>query len=214
VKQYINVDMELIISELHRIYFDRLGTTKWTKFKPTTKNIDWLFKNYKVVSFIESYYDSDPDFDDEEHSMYMDYLEIKKGKYKDEDIVKKEDLTYSKKEHTFKELKNAHKKIIKLRNDYEPKRIKYLTWQEPFFVGNWDYTQSYITKFAKGKLKEIKKEKISFENRFWILYESKDNLPDDFYIWDEKIEHDVCRLYYYGRDYLGVDYVWDFHKNS
>lgn len=43
------------------------------KLKPSNRFIDWIFRHYYVVEHLECFYDSEPNYEDEEYSMYLDY---------------------------------------------------------------------------------------------------------------------------------------------
>ena len=67
------VSKELIDEELKRgkdigfnFYYQKLSN----------KSIDRLFNHYYIEELCEIFYDSEPDFDDEEFNMYMDYQNL------------------------------------------------------------------------------------------------------------------------------------------
>ena len=66
----IKVDNELINEELKR---DRENGFEFHYKKLSNRFIDWLFRHYYLHEMCENFYDNEPDFDDEEYNMYMDY---------------------------------------------------------------------------------------------------------------------------------------------
>ena len=208
-KQYINIDFEEIVSTLR--FLDSTGNRNnpWKRFAPSIVDIDRLFVSYDCVEFCENFYDSEPEYNDEEFHMYMDYLNVIKeaGELPNGTITgtlfwellmgsDKETHRYSKQQHTLKEYKKAYDKILRLNNEYNVRRIKHCNWQEPYFNGNWGMSQEYVNTLAKNKLYAVKKSPIHKWNRLWILTTKKRIL-----------------VYYYGRDYQMVDYVWAFEKH-
>ena len=223
---YINLDMELLFKELTFCNFSNNRTLSWKRYKPNTKTIDKLFKEYKCNEFIENFYDSEPDYDDEEFKMYMDYI----AKHKTNDAVtgvgifealvymndedRKKKKRFSEKEHTAKEIKVAYEKIRKQQQDYEEKRIRFNNWQEPHFEGNWGVTQDKVDSIAKKQLKEILKGAISITDRLWILEIPKEAVPKNMKDWNGVINSDCIEIYYYGRDWLGIDYCWSMQRRK
>ncbi len=221
---YINIDFELLYAELQFCGYIADCRNNWKRYKPTIKDIDNLYKHYKCLEFMENFYDSEPDYDDEEFKMYMDYI----VKYKTDDDVTsaglfnallymndKEKLKtkrFSEKKHSDAELKEAYKHIIKLQKEYNPRRIAFNNWQEPHFAGNWGVTQEQVDILAKKTLKAVKQAKVENRDRLWIIDIPFKELPKNFWSWSEKITSDLRIIVYYGRDYLGVDYVWIMEK--
>ena len=144
----IYIDKKLINEELMDSR-SVLGLT-FTYKKLSKKYLDWLFRHYYVREIVENFYDSEPDFDEEEFNMYMDYPSCEKLSCLaiwnivsniDEIAKQKSNFKYSKEYHTIDELKNAYNKVNQMYKDYEKIRIEKLTWQEPYFEGNWGMTQ-------------------------------------------------------------------------
>lgn len=81
--------------------------------------------------------------------------------------------------------------------EYEPKRITFNNWQEPYFEGNWGMSQKYVDRFGKETLKKIRNCPFSAKGRLFIA--EKD---------------DQIRIYFYGRDYLQVDYWFIFVRRK
>ena len=125
----IDVRTDLIQKEFEK------GCTQGLTFrrlKPSNRFIDWLFRHYYVHEHTEHFYDSEPDFDDEEFNMYLDYEFIHKRipassgtaffntvLHMDDIVEQKENFRYSKEEHNIKELEAAHKKILKQYEEYK-----------------------------------------------------------------------------------------------
>lgn len=67
----ICVDKELIRKELED---EKSVLGHEFKYKKLSKRyLDWLFRHYYVREICENFYDSEPEFDEEEFNMYMDY---------------------------------------------------------------------------------------------------------------------------------------------
>ncbi len=199
----INIRTDLIQKELQS---DIAKGFKYRNFKPSNIYIDRLFQNYCVLEHTEHYYDSEPDYYDEEHNMYMDYEFINKridpdgtAFFKailnmDEIGEKKENFRFSEKEHTMDELEQAHKKICQQRADYEDSRIEFNNWIEPYFEENWGMSQEDVDSISRKHLEDIKKR---CKGRLYIAEMANE-----------------IRIYYYGRDYAQLDYWWVFKKRT
>lgn len=174
--------------------------------KLSNRYLDWLFRHYYIQELCENFYDSEPEFDKEEFNMYMDYQSY--GKMSclafwnvvsnlDEIEKEKSNFKYSKNNHTVEELKNAYDKVTQMYKDYEKTRIERLTWQEPYFEGNWGYTQNNVDLYGQFCLKRIKNFPRSIKDR---LYVSEDK--------------NEIRIYFYGRDIWEKDYWFIFKRKN
>ena len=199
----IKVDKGLINEELKR---DRENGFEFHYKKLSNRFIDWLFRHYYLHEMCENFYDNEPDFDDEEFNMYMDYQNTHEitgltfwniVSNLEEIEEKKENFRYSKEPHTIEELKAAHDKVVQMYKDYEEHRIKFCNCQEPYFKVNWGMTQTYVDDLGKYTLKKIRNFPKSIKNRLFIT--QKD---------------DQIRIYFYGRDLLKVDYWFIFMKKK
>lgn len=199
----IYIDKKLIEKELER---DRENGFVFSYRKISDKFLERLFNHYYIAELCENYFDSEPEFDDEEFNMYMDYQENCRltgmsfwnfAINLEEIREKKEAFTYSKQPHTRQELKEAYDKVIRMYKEYEPKRITFNNWQEPYFEGNWGMSQKYVDRFGKETLKKIRNCPFSARGRLFIA--EKDN---------------QIRIYFYGRDYLQVDYWFIFVRRK
>lgn len=199
----IYIDEKLIEKELER---DRENGFVFSYRKLSDKFLDRLFNHYYIAELCENFFDSEPEFDDEEFKMYMDYqkncrltgMSFWNIAINLEEIrEKKEAFTYSKQPHTRQELKEAYDKVIRMYKEYEPKRITFNNWQEPYFEGNWGMSQKYVDRFGKETLKKIRNCPFSAKGRLFIA--EKD---------------DQIRIYFYGRDYLQVDYWFIFVRRK
>ena len=200
----INLRKDLIDEELKH---DRNKGFEFSFCKLSNKFIDWLFRHYYIHEVCENFYDDEPDYDDEEFNMYMDYCDnIDLTGMTFYNIVinspeiesQKENFRYSKLPHTKEELKAAYDKILQMRKDYEPRRIEFCNWQEPYFKGNWGMSQEYVNNFGRRILNLIKKEfPTSIKNR--LYYAKKDN---------------IISIYFYGRDLWNKDYWFTFMKRN
>lgn len=197
------VSKELIEDELKK---DKDAGFDFSYQKLSNRFIDRLFNHYYLEELCEFFYDSEPDFDDEEFNMYMDYQNSHKltgltfwnlVSNMEEIEEKKENFKYSKQPHTKKELKEAHDKVVQMYKDYEQTRITVNNWIEPYFKGNWDMSQEYVDSFGRSVLKHIRNFPKSIKNR--LYFAKKD---------------DQIRIYFYGRDFWEVDYWFVFSKRK
>lgn len=197
------VDKGLIEKELKR---DKDDGYVFSYQKLSNRFINRLFNHYYLAEMCENFYDSEPDFDEEEFCMYMDYRASYKltgltfwnlVKNMDEIKEKKENFTYSKQPHTLQELKEAHDKVVQMYKDYELKRITFNNWQEPYFEGNWGMSQKYVDTYGRCTLKNIRNYPLSVKDRLFVA--EKD---------------DEARIYFYGRDFIALDYWFIFIKRK
>lgn len=196
----IYVDKQLIDKEL-KYKKSVLGLTFIYK-KLSKKYLDWLFRHYYVREIIENFYDSEPDFDEEEFNMYMDYPSCEKlSRFAicniDEIAKQKSKFKYSKEYHTIEESKNAYNKVNQMYKDYEKIRIEKLTWQEPYFEGNWGITQRKVDSFGRYFINKIRKYSKSIKDRLYIS-EGKNEI----------------QIYFYGRDVWEKDYWFTFERKN
>lgn len=203
----IKLDKILIDKELKS---DREAGFVFSYQKLSNRFINRLFNHYYIVELCENFYDSEPDFDDEEFKMYMDYGVVTKSlgditglsfwemiSNADEIGEKKEQFTFSKKPHTMSELKAAYDKVVQMYKDYELKRLTFNNWQEPYFEGNWGMSQRFVDNYGRRILKNIRSCPLSAKGR---LFAGKN---------DGQI-----RIYFYGRDFLQLDYWFIFEKRK
>jgi hypothetical protein len=201
----INIRQDLIQKELERGCTNRLT---FRKLKPSNRFIDKLFNHYYVVEHTEHFYDSEPEYDDEEFNMYMDYdyihhrIDPVSGTaffntiLNSEEIVKEqENFRFSKEKHTMEELKQAYDKITQQRKDYESHRIEFNNWIEPYSEGIWRMFQKDVDKISREHLEDTKKCSASYNGRLYIAE-----------------DEDSIFIYYYGRDFAMVDYWWIFKR--
>ena len=179
----INIRQDLINKELER---DTNAGYIYHKFNLHNSLISKLHNHYDCIEMCENFYDSEPDYDDETHNMYMDYL-------KDQDC----NFTFSEEPHTEEELKEAYYTILKQQEEYEPRRMEFCNWQEPWHKGNWGMSQEYVNCVAIEQLKLLRKNMFSNKDRLYIAYK------------DDKI-----RIYWYGRDIDYVDYWFIFKRRD
>ena len=201
----INIREDLIKKELEDTH--NRGIT-FRRLKPSNRFIDWLFNHYYVDEHTEHFYDSEPNYDDEEFKMYMDYEYIHERinsksatsvfntiLHMDEIAEQKENFRYSEKEHTMEELEAAYKKIIKQREDYALRKLEVNNWVEVYIDGNWGMSQKTIDRIARNHLESTKRCSVGYNGRLFIA--EKD---------------DIIFIYYYGRDFAEIDYWWIFKK--
>lgn len=175
----------------------------YQKFHLSNRVIDNLKNKYYCHEMCENFYDTEPKFDDELFNMYLDYKDgIQLTGLSFWHIITKEDQLkethkFSEQEHTPEELKAAYLKVKQMYTDYEQKRIEFNNWQEPYFEGNWNYSQQYVDYVARYTLEELQKINVKHDGRF---YWSKDK--DGIYI------------YFYGRDFMYKDYWFIFKRKE
>ncbi len=205
---YINIDF----AELHK-FLTMLDNScsrdrHWEQFNPSSSDIDILFANNYCEGFYEHFYDSEADYDDEEFLMYMDYCCTHKT---DESVTgrgfyeamlacsgEEECDRYSKNKHTHSEYRQAYNKVRKQMREFNSKRIRFNNWVEINEKGNFKATQQEVDSLAKAVMYEVKKSSVHKRNRFWII----------------RKEDGSVLIYYYGRDYMEVDYVWVFKRSE
>ena len=203
----INIRQDLIQKELYWTYRDELT---YRKLKPSNRFINKLFNHYYVVEHTEHFYDSEPEYDDEEFNMYMDYdyihhrINPASGTalfntiLNSEEIAKEQgNFRFSEEEYTMEELKQAYDKITQQRKDYESRRIEFNNWIEVYSDGIWGMSQKDVDKISREHLKSIKRCGVSYNGRLYIA---------------EK--EDSIFIYFYGRDFALVDYWWIFKRND
>lgn len=201
----INIRQDLIQKELEKGCTNGLT---FRKLKPSNRFIDKLFNHYYVVEHTEYFYDSEPEYDDEEFNMYMDYdyihhrIDPVSGTaffntiLNSEEIVKEQEgFRFSKEEHTMEKLKQAYDKITQQRKDYESHRIEFNNWIEPYSEGIWRMFQKDVDKISREHLEDTKKCSASYNGRLYIAE-----------------DEDLIFIYYYGRDFAMVDYWWIFKR--
>lgn len=182
----ISVRKDLIQKELEK---DIVQGFIFKPLKLSNKFIDRLFNHYYCHEMCEFWYDTEPEYDDLEFDKYMTYRSIIEGNYHN---------YCDDKEYPLEELKRAYLHILQQRRDYETCRIEFNNWIEPYFQGNWVYTQEYVDYVAKDSLKkEIKKLNLPLKDR--LYYAEKD---------------DQIRIYFYGRDVMECDYWFIFMKRN
>ena len=170
--------------------------SSYKTFNLHNRLISKLKHHYICHEMCENFYDAEPKFDDEEFSMYMDYeSHLKFTPLTLWHAINSESGRFSKEEHTQEEYKAAYEKIKKMYADFEEERLERLTWQEPYFDGNWHMSQKTVDKIALSKLKEIKKASHSNKNRLYM-----------------KEEKNMIWIYWYGRDYTERDYWFVFER--
>lgn len=193
------IDKDLINKELSD------GST-YHKLKLSNKLLDKLSNQYECVEMVENFYDREPEFegeDDELFNMYLDYKDsieftgLTFWKVYSKTAESNMSKTFSENPHTREELREAYLKVTQMYKDFEETRLKCLTWQEPYFEGNWGMTQHYVDTLAKKILKQIKKSNINKSERFY---------------WSKEDEY--IKIYFYGRDYSQSDYWFIFRKRK
>lgn len=101
------------------------------KLKLSKRYIEKLLRHYFCEAAVEKFYDSEPDFDDEEYNMYLDYQnkfritgrsfwELVTNMDENGDIANKK---FSKQEHTPEEYKRAYEKVTQMYEAYEERRM-------------------------------------------------------------------------------------------
>lgn len=192
----INIRKDLIEKELE---YNKDFTYKPVKL--TNRFVDKLFRHYYVHECCENLYDSEPDIEDETFNMYLDFKDsisftpntIWKTIAKGYD----ENFKYSEEEHTREELKAAYLKVMDEYQKYEPYRIQKLTWQEPYFKGNWGISQKSVDGISRCFIEDFKKIPVKKDGRVFMAR-----------------ENDRLDIYIYARDVMKVDYWFIFKKRN
>ena len=104
----INIRQDLINKELKS---DIQSGYIYYKFNLHNSLISKLYHHYDCIEMYENFYDSEPNYDDETHNMYMDYI-------KDQNC----NFTFSEMPHAKEELKEAYYTILKQQEEYEGMR--------------------------------------------------------------------------------------------
>lgn len=192
----VNIRKDLIRKELNRHKNLRYKPTKLTN-----RFIDNLFRHYYVHECCENFYDSEPTFDDEEYNMYLDFRDsitiTPKTFWKIAIGENRDDFKFCKQEHTRVEMKAAYLRVTEEYEKYEPKRIEKLTWQEPYFKGNWDMSQEYVDSISRNFINKFKKLPVKKDGRIFM---AKDN--------------DRLDIYIYARDVMKTDFWFIFKKRK
>lgn len=76
-------------------------------------------------------------------------------------------------------------------------RMTFLTWIEPYGEGIWNMSQSHADNVARDALKYVRSTNVKKDGRLWIAYE-------DDYIF----------IYWYGRDFMKMDYWWVMRRKN
>lgn len=181
-----NIRKDLIEKELNYCY-NTYHVKNFKYRKLSNKFIDWLFNKYYCHEMCENFYDSEPEYDDDEFDRYMSYNSLLENDY----------YKYHKGDYTKEELRQSYNNIIKKRKDYESKRIEFCNWQEPYFKGNWDMSQKYVNNIAKYTLKKEIRNVPNIKDRLFV-----------------SIDKDKIRIYWYGRDIKEKDYWFIFLRKE
>ena len=168
--------------------------------------IQFLFNTYFIKYWLEYFYDSEPEYDDEEFKMHMDYLyqnkQIETGGTSVfytflnlKDIQEEqENFKFSEGNYTLEELKNAHLNIEKQRKEFEEQRLTFNNWVELHENGNWEATQEEVKKYGLDVILELFN---SYKKDRWAIAENDNEI----------------NIYFYGRDIKPkCDYLFTFEK--
>ena len=153
--------------------------------KPSNRFLDRLFNHWYLHEMVESFYDSEPEYDKDTYNKYYKY-------WSDYENIPKEERT---------EYKKCYDEILKNREDYDTKRIAYLTWQEPIAEGIWGMTQERCDNVARRVLERLRRFPDKLKGRFFVSrceYNGKK----------------MIRIYFYGRDLWERDYWFIFMKRK
>lgn len=126
-----------------------------------------------------------------------------------QDLIQKELYGTYQDELTYRKLKPSNRFINKLFNHYYVVEhtehfydsvshgIEFNNWIEVYSNGVWGMSQKDVDKISKEHLKNIKRCVVSYNGRLYIA---------------EK--EDSIFIYYYGRDFALVDYLWIFKRKE
>ena len=192
------------LKELSKEEFEK-GNLSYKELKLSNRFVNKMRNSYKCVEAVENWYDSEPDVDDEEYNMYLDYQKavpsFARGKAVFDVCLRGEEIAanggFCEKPHTQEEMREAYEKVKKIYEDYTEHRLHFCNWQEPYFNGVWEMSQKQVDNIAISTLKEIKRYPMSNKKRFYISE------------YDNRIN-----IYWYGRDYKYVDYWFRFKRKE
>lgn len=190
---------------------DRNREYVFKKIKLSKKYIDILFNQYDVIQLCENFYDSEPEVEDELFHMYMDYKCVDKltgrtlwnllsnsEENSEDSIDNKKAHTYSKNPHTKEELKEAYDKVKNIYLEYEPRRLEFCNWQDPYEAGIWGMSQFACDIMTRDILRDLRKT-ISLKDRVYAAIDKQNK---------------ELLIYIYGRDVLCEDYWIFLHKRN
>lgn len=168
------------LKELSKEEFEK-GNLSYKKLKLSNRFVNKMRNSYKCVEAVENWYDSEPDVDDEEYNMYLDYQQavpsFARGKAIFDVCLRGEEIAanggFCEKPHTQEEMREAYEKVKKIYEDYAEERLHFCNWQEPYFEGNWGMSQRFVDRFAFLTMKKAKKGSFSQKNRFYIAKEEE-----------------------------------------
>ena len=143
------------------------GSLSFAKLKLSNHFIDWLFNHYYTAEFSEHYYDDEPDIPPEWEDDYTCF--------DNPDFLK------------------VWNKLVE---EYEPKRLAFNNWIDPYSEGIWNMSQHKVDKIAKSALHEVRSTTVKKNGRLYVAHE-------DDYIY----------IYWYGRDFMQLDY-WRIMKKK
>lgn len=129
------------------------------KLKLSKGLIEKLFNHYECESVVENYYDDEPEIDDELYEMYFEYLFGNREELKE---------MLSTNGHTIEEYRDAYEKVIQLYEDYEERRMTFLSWQDVYAKGIWELTQNTVDKRARLVLNDVRKSSYKKKNRIYF----------------------------------------------
>ena len=160
-----------------------------------------LKHHYICVETCVKFYDSEPDFDEEEYKMYMDYAKRIRVTglsfwymIMNENTDKQE---FSDEKHTWEEYKAAYDKVMQTYADYEQKRLEKCSWQDLYAKGIWDMSQTKVDRIAMQTLKKIKRSSHTNHGRLYMA----------------RVKNEIW-IYWYGRDYAYRDYWFIFKRKE
>ncbi len=170
-------------------------------FRLHNRLISRLKHHYICTAFCEKFYDSEPDFDEEEYKMYMDFAQrIRVTGLSFWYMIMRENSekeSFCDEKHTWEECKAAYDKVIQTYADYEQRRLEVCSWQEAYAQGLWDMSQTKVDRIAMQTMNKIKKSSHSNRGRLYIA-ETRDEI----------------QIYWYGRDYAYRDYWFVFKRKE
>ena len=167
-----------------------------------TEIIDFNFEMYKKIKeeyypeqIIQDWYDDEPETEDEEFNMYLDYKE--KLSLKDKSEIE-ENQKFSKEKHSEEVLKQAYIKVMNKYKEFEERRLQFNNWEEPYVNGINGCTQKSVdnscNNFVNDALEVEKNIKLPFrfskveinENQFCLFLFLRDILYYDVRIYFTK----------------------------
>lgn len=139
-------------------------------------NLIQTLKNYKFKQVTIYYYDSEPNYGEND---IVDYI-ILEDKIKEQEELTKEEVKQ------FEELTN---KFENKRREYHKQKLLKNNWIDHYTRRSWKLSQKELNHIAKTNIQKLEELNIDFENRVWSLTKNKNII---YYVFvRDLIEYDI-----------------------